>query len=126
MRMRENLVNILCRSSRLNSGDYNLKSKSDLVQICVYCDLGKVEDINHIMLQCPFNSAETVMMLLELHQLSDGPGSFTLARCDDVLWLILGRYNIVDWLSISQLMDAWKITRMLVVDRIHGKILSLR
>ena len=66
------LVKIVTGLSRLKSDDLAYKGKSDFEKFCSNCNLGIVEDVRHIIMQCPFNSAETTDMYGILERLERG------------------------------------------------------
>ena len=52
--MCEKMVCWVCDASKLKASDYRLKGKSFGYKICVKCDLGITENIQHLVMQCPF------------------------------------------------------------------------
>ena len=65
MHMCENLVKIICRSSRLKANDFQFRDESDFQMMCENTDLGIAENIKHIVLQCPHNTLEVMQCLIE-------------------------------------------------------------
>ena len=53
MRMCENLVKIITRASKLKSDDPSLKGTLMSMRTCELCTLYNIEDIFHILMQCP-------------------------------------------------------------------------
>ena len=64
MQMCEIMAKLVCDSGLLKSTDYRLKGKSFSNKICCKCEMGTLEDIHHLLMQCPFYSNEQT----NLHQ----------------------------------------------------------
>ena len=58
MRMCEIMASLVCEAGLLRSTDYRLKKQSHSTRICDKCDLGILENANHIIMQCPFYTDE--------------------------------------------------------------------
>ena len=58
------MAKLVCDAGLLKSTDYRLKGKSFSSKIRGNCDLGIIEDINHLLMQCPSYSEER----MNLHQ----------------------------------------------------------
>ena len=54
------------------------------------CELGIVEDIRHVFLQCPNSNDEVCSMYKELYAIEDGSGTRAIESCNDIVYLILG------------------------------------
>ena len=52
--MCETMVKIICRTSKLKVDDYSLKGGTHSLKACDKCEMYAVEDIFHILMQCPF------------------------------------------------------------------------
>ena len=50
----ENMVKIICKTSKLKCNDFNLKTFAQ--KVCVMCDLAAYENIEHVTLSCTFFS----------------------------------------------------------------------
>ena len=50
----ETMARLVCRASLLKSDDPRLKGSSLSDRICQSCDLGVVENIYHLIMQCPY------------------------------------------------------------------------
>ena len=53
-RTSEIMAKLICRASRLKSDDPTLKDTSVYTRMCTNCDLGVVENVYHMIMQCPF------------------------------------------------------------------------
>ena len=65
-RMCEDMSRILCHASLLKRDDYRLKGLSMSSKTCTKCEMYCVEDILHIISQCPFYHDEQVTMYEEI------------------------------------------------------------
>ena len=52
--MCEKMAILVCGASKLKASDYRLKSEFFSNEIFVKCDLGIMETIHHLLMQCPF------------------------------------------------------------------------
>ena len=123
IRMSETMVKILCQSSQLKSDDFNLKGKPMTSVMCSNCDLGIVENIDHIFMQCPFNVREKEMMINRILCIKDGSGMHALNSGSDVIHVLLGGH--IEGLSEEQMFNVWQISGEFIV-KIYRKILSSR
>ena len=69
MRMCETMARLVCDAGLLIATDYRLKGKSFSSKICGKCDLGILENINHLVMQCPFYSEERANLHQSINQL---------------------------------------------------------
>ena len=54
LRWCENLAKIVCKSSLLRVDDFRLKDSLHSAKVCSLCDNYSIENIEHIVMQCPF------------------------------------------------------------------------
>ena len=123
IRMAENLAKILSHSSQLREDDYNLKGKPTSHKVCPNCDLGTVESIRHVIMQCPNNERDTNDMFDRLRDIEDGSGTYAIENCGNVLNMVLGAK--VPGLLDEQMYAIWEITGV-AVNRIYNKIINAR
>ena len=62
MRMCETIARIVCRASRLKCDDSRFKEAPASQKTCEMCDQYAVENIHHIIMQCPAYNSERVIM----------------------------------------------------------------
>ena len=60
--MCEIMASLVCDSSLLKTSDYRLKGKSFSHRICNKCELGILEDIKHLLMQCPYYTEERTQL----------------------------------------------------------------
>ena len=58
IRMCEEMATLVCETGLLKSTDCRLKRMTFSNKMCSNCDLGILEDVKHIVMQCPFYSDE--------------------------------------------------------------------
>ena len=56
------MASLVCDSSLLKTSDYRLKGKSISHRICTKCELGILEDIKHLLMQCPYYTEERAQL----------------------------------------------------------------
>ena len=69
--MCETMAALVCDTSLLKATDYRLKKKSYSHKICTRCDLGSVEDIRHLVMQCPGFSNQMSELFEKLLQMDN-------------------------------------------------------
>ena len=121
-RMWEVMVKLICSSSRLKSDDILLKGSHDSLKFCSNCDLGIVESVRHIVMQCPFNIMEITDMYSEPDKLEDGSWEYA-KECGDLMSVILGCE--LPNLGAEQCFTIWEITGKAVFS-IYQKIINQR
>ena len=62
MRMCETMGRIMCHASRLKCDDVRLKSLTPSHRMCSECDMYVVENIYHLVMQCPMHEVDRVLM----------------------------------------------------------------
>ena len=67
MRVSENLVKIICRASKLKCDDPSLKGALASVKTCERCDLYALEDMFHILMQCPYFCDQRIEMYEKIY-----------------------------------------------------------
>ena len=72
MRTCKIMVKVTSRTSRLKSDDFNIKGRPFSEKMCPNCDHGNIEDVKHILCQCPYNQREISEMYDDLYALQDG------------------------------------------------------
>ena len=51
--MCETMIRLICHTSLLKRDDYRLKGSPMSNRTCMMCDMYRIEDIVHVILQCP-------------------------------------------------------------------------
>ena len=67
-RTSETMAKLLCRASRLKCDDPLLKGTSTSSRMCTNCDLGVVENMYHMIMQCPYTEDVRVSMYKEIEK----------------------------------------------------------
>ena len=60
-------------------------------KLCVKCDLGIQESINHIVMQCPFFEEDRAVMLNELNDTDNGEIKNLLTRSGEIYLYLMGK-----------------------------------
>ena len=68
MRICENMVKILCRASKLKCDDPSLKGTLLSVRTCENCYMYVVEDMHHLLMQCPHFHDRRQQMLERIYE----------------------------------------------------------
>ena len=85
----ETMVKLVSHASLLKGDDVRLKSAPIFARFCEDCDLAAIDDVNHLVLQCPRWQNERTEMLNEIDNIPDGSGHALLnSQCDLVIALL--------------------------------------
>ena len=84
-------MKLICNVSLLRGDGYKLDGCHHSERICDKCDNFTIEDVNHIVLQCDFNTAYRRAMFDEIENLQNGMGRIIVEESNDILATILGK-----------------------------------
>ena len=68
IRMCENLAKLVCHASYLKCDDPRLKGMSHSNRACPNCDMYLVENVFHMVMQCPMHASERRLMYTRLYE----------------------------------------------------------
>ena len=68
MRICECLARLICHASSLKPDDVRLKGLSPINRVCSACDMYLVEDVFHMIMQCPMHASACRSMQEELYR----------------------------------------------------------
>ena len=103
----ETMIRLLCRSSKLKSDDVTLKNSSVASKFCPLCDLGVLDDVAHLVMQCPSLQDIRTVMLNEISTLNEGQGEMLLTSGVNILYMLLGKPP--PDIPILNMLDLWLI-----------------
>ena len=105
IRFCENIAKIVCKTSRLKSGDFMLKGLPQTFRACSLCDNYVVENIEHIVMQCPNFEVDREAMFYELGNVNPTFGQKMAEHHSEVLYWMLG--GQIDALSFEEMLEFW-------------------
>ena len=91
MRMCETMAKLLSHASRLKCDDIRLKGLTHSHKACSDCDLFQVEDLFHVIMQCPGKDKLRRDMYLELTQVNDQLEEIFADKPQDVFGWLIGK-----------------------------------
>ena len=105
--MCEIMARLICHASQLRDDDPRYKGSSPLQKMCQECDLGVIESVQHLVMQCPANEGYRIEMFNEIiaidanfdERCNQSPG-------ETYLWL-LGKQ--IERLENDKMCDIWII-----------------
>ena len=106
--MFETMASLVCDTSLLKSTDYRLKGKTHSQKMCNRCDLGAIENIFHLIMQCPFYVDERVMMYRQLEELGTDAVKAVLDDPPNIFHILMGKHP--DHLSFESMVEIWLIS----------------
>ena len=87
----ETMARITCHASLLKIDDLRLKSQSMAAKLCTICDLASVEDVSHLVLQCPKLEKERATMFTEIEQVVDQFNNVAAGEEELIINVLLGK-----------------------------------
>ena len=106
MRICENMAKIVCHSSRLKCDDVRLKGMTASYRTRVNCEMYALEDIRHIVMQCPNVDAIRRKMYKSIYEIDNGLEQKFIEYPEEVFYWLLGK-NIDD-VSRGNMVKLWK------------------
>ena len=104
----EDMAKLVCNASRLKSDDCLFKNSTYGRRMCVQCNLGIEENVNHITMQCPASEMIRIEMFDTMLMLPNDIGRELLAEPGQVLLLLLGKPDVR--FDIEQMVQFWAIS----------------
>ena len=103
----ETMVRLLSRSSKLRSDDVTLKRASAASRFCPLCELGALDDVTHLVMQCPTLQDIRNVMMNEISNLHEGQGDMLLNSGANILHMLMGK--LPENASILSMLDLWLV-----------------
>ena len=116
MKQCETMVKLISHSSALKGDDCRLKRLPFGSKMCIQCELGCIEDANHMILQCPKHEHLRVEMHNEIGK------HYTLAVGEFTLEVMLGNY--LNDKSFEEMLNLWFITSHYIYQMYLDTLLS--
>ena len=108
VKMCESMSKIVCHTSLLKTDDYRLKGLPMSHRTCVKCDSFCIEDIFHIIMQCPgYHEERTTMYNKKLNECRKAKVVFE-ENCEHVVYYLLGRD--IPTLDDDEMISVWRIS----------------
>ena len=108
VRMCETMSRIICHSSQLKRDDYRLKGLPMSSKTCSKCDMFCIEDILHIVTQCPHYSNDQISMYEEIYRKCPNMKRIFEEYTESIPYFLLGRE--VPSCSNEEMVCLWKIS----------------
>ena len=120
--MCETIAKIICHTSRLKRDDFRLKGLSMSNRTCIMCDMYCIEDIIHLLTQCPYYQEDRDRMYAEIfRECPNALMSFEEKRCE-IPYFLLGR-RIPLW-EEEELIRLWCISGTAICNMYRKAIAS--
>ena len=88
--------------------DYRLKRMTLSNKMCSNCDLGILEDVKHIVMQCPFYSDERIKMHDLLSNLESDCAVRVVADNQNFFYNVMGKHP--EGMSFQAMIEIWLIS----------------
>ena len=106
--MCEIMAALVCDTSILKNSDYRIKKKSFSHKICTRCDLGIIEGIRHLLMQCPFFSSEMRKLYESLDQMDNDVASRVANDTQNYFHIIMDKHP--KYATFQSMVDIWLLT----------------
>ena len=123
MKMCEVMGKIVCHTSRLKRDDVRLKGLPLSNRVCEFCDMFCVEDIIHILNQCPYYHEERKEMYEKIYNECPNVRRIFRVEVKHIPYYLLGR--VIPELDINEMIRFW-ITSCDYINRMYRKAISNR
>ena len=117
--MCETMSKIICHASMLKRDDYRLKGLQMSDRTCIHCDLYRIEDIIHIITQCPHYQAEFNDLVKEIHRKWPKAMQIFNDNQQDIVYYLLGM-NIPGF-EDNEMIELWTISGN-VISRVYKNL----
>ena len=121
--MCENMSKIVCHASQLKKDDYRLKGMSMSNKTCIQCDMFCVEDIVHVIFQCPFYNPERCRMYDEIYKICPNAKRLCENNVELFPYFLLGRR--IPGMEENEMLWFWSISGVFV-NTMYKKAISSR
>ena len=102
------MIKLVTHSSLLKDDDVRLKGTPVFSRFCDQCDHGSVDNVRHLILQCPSLQESRGNMMGELADVNGGEGRTIMDEANDLLDLLLGKMDNDEPIN-AQLKEFWSI-----------------
>ena len=121
--MCENLSKIVCHASLLKRDDFRLRGMTMSNKTCIHCSMYCIEDIMHIINQCPFYDSERNSMYDEIYKICPNAKRLCEKEIGLVPYFLLGRR--IPEMEENELIWFWSISGEFI-NRMYKKAISSR
>ena len=104
----EIMASLVCDTSLLKANDYRLKKKSYSQKICTRCQLGILENIKHLVMQCPHFSDESRALYDALNLLRTETSARVLNDPQNYFPILMGKQP--EYATFHEMVEIWMIT----------------
>ena len=108
IRMCEIMAALVCDTGLLRANDLRLKKKSFSHKVCGRCDLGILENINHVVMQCPYFQDDRARMCEAIQQLGSDTARSVMEDIQNFFYVIMGKHP--DGAPFQAMIEIWLIT----------------
>ena len=117
----ENMVKILCKTSKLKCDDFNLTTFAQ--KSCTLCNVAAYENIDHLVMTCTYFDESRQIFFNELRSTPNNTGNIILDGTDPILELLLGKVH--PFIDNVDMIPFWIISCRWI-SRIYQNILANR
>ena len=107
MKCWETMIRLVSHASLLRTDDVRLKGTPVASRFCTGCDLSTMDDVRHMVMQCPKLQTDRTELMDEISRIPDGSGQALLDAHYDLVYILLGKHAM--GLSLGQMIVVWSI-----------------
>ena len=112
MHMCDIMATRVCETGLLKSNDYRLKKKSFSHKICTRCNLGILESISRIVMQCPLYIEERNELHLSLSHLNTDVATGVINDALNYFHTIIGKQP--EYVSLQDMISCWRLHKQAI------------
>ena len=116
----ETMARLVCHASQLKDDDVRLIGGSHSQKICTYCDLGIIETVNHMVMQCPSSVGLRVQMFKDMHNADPVTSDKLKQRLNQTFNWLMGMQP--ENIEASAMAQMWVIAGAYICKMYHQRI----
>ena len=104
----EDMAKLVCNASKLKADDVNFRHSTYYMRTCIECNMSVIENVEHIVMQCPALDQSRRNMYDEILELPNDLGTRLLEDPSQVMLLLMGKSD--NRFDIEHLILLWSIS----------------
>ena len=104
----EDMAKLVCNASKLKADDVNFRHSTYYMRTCIECNMSVIENVEHIVMQCPSLDQSRRNMYDEILELANDLGTRLLEDPSQTMLLLMGKSD--NRFDIEHLVMFWSIS----------------
>ena len=116
----ETMARSVCHASQLKDDDFRLFGSSHSERICTCCELGIIETVNHVVMQCPNTDSIRRQMFKDIHDSDPAISNELRQRPDQTFNWLMGKQP--ENIETSVMVQMWVIAGTYICEMYRRRI----